>query len=125
MQLGDLFVLRALGEAVTYQVDRVGVKTVQQMGEFNEENDTRCCTLVAPTEDGRRLMVRGRMTTQRLTAADDAVVRVPEAATAAVFALPVLLVGLAALLVVETLVRIHGWRRLRRLRKRADGVRRR
>ena len=125
MQQGDLFVLRALGEAVTYQVDRVGVSTVQQMGEFNQENDTRCCTLVAPTEDGRRLMVRGRITTQRLTAAEDAAVRVPEAATAAVFALPVLLIGLAALLIVETLVRIHGRHRLRRLRKQAGGVRRR
>ena len=124
MQVGDRFALRVLGETVKYTVDRVEILSIQEMGQFNQEDDGDCCTLVAQADGGERLLVRGRISRERLAAADDSVDKVPELAVIAMFAAPALAVGLVLLLLRELILRAGGRHRLRRLRKRMRRVRR-
>lgn len=123
MQTGDVFVVRVLGEAIRYVVDRVEVLPIQEMGQFNQESDTNCCTLIAQADSGKRLLVRGRISGERLTAVNDSADRVSELAAVGMFAAPVLAVGLPVLILWELLVRAGGRHRLRRLKRRMRRIR--
>lgn len=124
MQEGDRFAIRVLGETVSYVVDRAEVLSIQEMGQFNQEDDSHCCTLIAEADGGKRLLVRGRVSAERLAAATDSADKVPELATIAMFAAPALVAGLAVLLLAELILRAGGRRRLRKLKKRMRRTRR-
>lgn len=121
---GDLFDIRVMNEVIHYRVDRVEECSPQRMGDINQPGDDDCCTLVARVDNGARLLVRGRITEDRLTAENDAAARVPEVALNAVLALPALAAGGLLLLLIEGIVRARGRYRLNRIKKRMNRIRR-
>ena len=104
LDVGDVFMLCVLNDTLTYEVDKISIVEPQETGSLLIDKNEDYCTLVTCTPYGvntHRMLVRGH----RIANADDASVRVTADAVqiepivaAPMFALPILLVLLIALL---------------------------
>ena len=112
---GDRFTVEVLGERRTYEVEKVWRAARGEAMELETRADADLCTLV--TERGGELVLaQGHRTTERPGIGTDGVTEAPFWRTWPAFGLPVLAAGLAALIVVEWLIRgLQRWR-IRRLK---------
>lgn len=119
MRVGDLFAVRALGETFTYEVERVELVDPEALGPLERTDDAGYCTLMArgPKWNGsQRLLVRGKLTEDRLTAANDDTGYLPELAVVLILGAPLALIILVWMLLKGLAARAHERWRLRRLR---------
>ena len=120
MRIGDLFYVDVLGKRLTFTVDRTNV--VNQPSSVTPERDrvdAYCTLIMCPSEGSNsRTLVRGRLTTDRLTMAHDSIATVSDLRTRFALGAPIAAVIAALLIVHDLFEAIASHRRRRRQKKR-------
>ena len=120
LRLGDLFAVSVLGESTTYEVDSIQIVDPDAM-DAPLSMDGAYCTLMArgPEWNGsQRLLVRGKYTKDRLTAANDDTGYLPELSVVLMLGAPVAALLLIWLLLTWLIARGYEMWRLWRVGRR-------
>lgn len=110
---GDCFFLRVVQDTATYEVFQVATLSPQALSELKTRKADDECALVARTEAGDRLVVRGRRVPRQSVKPVDDSMALPGGVPELMLAAPVAAAGLALLAVVELFRRT-----IRRIRRR-------
>ena len=120
LRLGDLFAISVLGESITFEVDSIQIVDPEEMDATLIVDDVYC-TLMArgPEWNGsQRLLVRGKYTRDRLTAANDDTGYLPELSVVLILGAPVAALLLVWLLLTGLIARGYELWRLWRVSRR-------
>lgn len=110
---GDCFFLRVVQDTATYEVFQVATLSPQALSELKTRKADDECALVARTEAGDRLVVRGRRVPRQSVKPVDDSMALPGGVPELMLAAPVAAAGLALLAVIELFRRT-----IRRIRRR-------
>lgn len=113
---GDCFYLQTLQDTLVYEVELAETLAPSDLAPVPVDGAADACLLLtAPSEDAR-LLVRARRVGRRQTPLVDDTQLLPVWAARLIFAAPMVLAGLIALLLIEGLRRAVGRRRVKRMK---------
>ena len=116
---GDLFTLRTLQDALAYEVEAVETLSPDALGPIEADAEVDGCTLMTTARvngEAQRLLVRARRVSRRAVPLEDDTQLLPGWAAGLIFAVPLLLAGLAVLALIELLRRAAGRHRIRKMK---------